>query len=603
MRLLPSILANILLCLSAIGFGSVISTLCPRPSSRIDKLVVTILGGLGFLGILLFCVGQFRFSLGPILFILAIGVFLSARPVLRVLPHAREMLAVIHPPMLPAAIICVVLAVTAIAGLPLPTGDMNNDSIAYHYLGPTVWLRQGIIRAVPDETLTYFPALIESQYAALMSLGGARAPGFFSVISLISLFLSAAALAIHVGLDSRGVWWTLAILAAMPAVYRGVYGGFVDALFAAFVLLAARFAFDLQQSPRQFALCGMFCGFSMGTKYTGIMAAGLLAISVIIIILLTQSRRTWEVLQGLAVTGAVAIVVASPFYLRNYILYGCPIYPPPPVLLHFFSPRGLSADVMRELLKNVAETGIGMGKSPLKFLLLPFNLTYHTADFRGGGGIGLVPFALAPFGLVALRRNAFAIGLVLFAFLQSTGWFETAQVSRYLIPVYVIGTIFGVVGWRYVQQSASKYGRSLAALAVTISVVYGLVMILPERSEDVHAALSSQFEDRRRHAEIRYIASFDYINNDASVRKVLILYPHVAAYFINKNYIKPFGRWGEQTIPGANNVDQLMAQLTSLQPTHILDVKPEGGSFSLPDNNSSLTLVFSNADQRIYRVN
>src|ERR1019366_562038 len=193
------------------------------------------------------------------------------------------------------------------------------------------------------------------------------------------------------------------------------------------------------------------------------------------------------ILKSLGISCAAAIAIASPFYLRNWILYGCPIYPPPPVLLHFFTARNMLPAVMQELLKNVRETGQGMGGGLMNFFLLPFNLTYHTADFRGAGGIGLVPWALGPFGMVARRRDAFAKGLLLFAVLQVAAWFVTAQVSRYLIYIYVIGAIFGVLGWQYAARSVSRNARVLSAVVIAISILYGMFMIISDRVEDVHA--------------------------------------------------------------------------------------------------------------------
>ncbi len=605
MTALAPIFANVLLLVSAVGFGNLVRASYRSGSAifRIDSVALTLLAGLGILGTLLFCIGQFWFSLGPILLILSVGLMLSVRPIWWVLTNIKPLVNDLRPtPILPFVIIAIVFVITAVSGLALPTGDMNNDSVAYHYLGPTVWLKQGLIRAVPDETLTYFPVVVEAEYAALISLGGERGPGFFSVVSLLALLLSAASLASRVGLDRRGVWWSLAFLATMPAVYRGIYGGFIDAIFAAFVIMAARVGFDAEQ-PRHYAVCGVFCGLAMGTKYTGIMAVGLLILTIVMFAICLNHRRVPEVLKYLTITAVLAMVVSSPFYLRNWILYGCPIYPPPPSLLHLFSPPGLLPGVMQALVKNVTDTGQGMGKSFTKFVLLPFNLTYHTADFRGAGGIGLVPFALGPFGIWATRRNEFAEKMAVFAMIETAAWFTTAQVSRYLIPVYVIAGIFGAVGWRYIQESGTKYGKVLAALLVTISVAYGATMIFPERTEDLHAGLSSEFEVQRRHKEIPYIESFEFINTEPSVKRVLILYPHVAAYFIAKDYVKPFGRWGEQTLPGVADVDQVMAQLGSLRPTHVLDVRPEGGSFSLPDRFPGLTVVFANEDQRIYRVN
>jgi hypothetical protein len=598
MRLLAPVFANVLLLFAVLGFGSLVRSIYPKEHSRVDAAAMTLLGGLGVVGILLFCVGQFWFTRNSILFVLCVGMLLSVRPALGLLRNWRQWFANLEAPKLPVAIILVVFLVTAIGGMTVLVGDMNHDSIAYHYLGPTVWLKQGVIRA---ETLTYFPVIVESEYAALMALGGQRAPNLFAVVSLAALLLSAASLAVRMGADRRAVWWALALIASTPAIHIGVYGGFIDAIFAGFVLMAARIAFDANQ-PRQYAVCGIFCGLAMGTKYTGIMAVGLLALSMIVTAVWTNSHSA-QVVKCLAVGGLVAVVVASPFYLRNWVLYGCPIYPPPPGLLRFFSPRGMLPGVMQELLKNVRDTGVGLGRRPMDFLLLPFNLTYHTSNFRGAGGIGLVPLALAPFGQAVLRRDAFAKGMALFAVLQTAGWFLTAQVSRYLIPVYVIALIFGVIGWGYIKQSGRRYSKILAALIIAISVAYGLFMIWSGRAADVRAGLSSKYEARRQHEGTPYFDSFEYINSEPSVKRVLILNPHVAAYFVEKDYVKPFGRWGEQTVPGASSVEQVMERLPSLQVTHILDVKHDGGPFSLLEKPPGLTLVLERADQRIYRVN
>ena len=204
-------------------------------------------------------------------------------------------------------------------------------------------------------------------------------------------------------------------------------------------------------------------------------------------------------------------------------------------------------------------------------MLLPFNLTYHTANFRGAGGIGLLPFALGPFGLYAKRWDAFSMAMAFFAVLETSVWFLTAQVSRYLIPVYVIAAIFAVIGWQFVSSNAPEYGRHLANIAVAISIFYGLFMTVEERREDFTCSLSGTFEEARRHREIPRIESFDYINREPAVQRILVLNCGIAAYFIEKDYVKPYGRWGEQTLLGAETVPQVMAQLPNLHVTHILD--------------------------------
>ncbi len=601
MRLLPAAFANLVLLAAALGFGTVLRPLFSKNFSRIDRLAFTLLGGLGLLGTILFCVGQFWFSRTAILIVLIPGVVLGARVFARATREGRPVFGALSLPILPLAVIGSVLLVTIAGGFAEPTGDMNSDAIAYHYYGPKVWLREGVIRPVPDEILTSFPAAVETQFGALMALGGQRAPGLFSVISLVSLLLMAAGLSIRLGLDERGTWWVGALIVTMPALYRGAYGGFIDVLFAAFLLGAARVAFDAI-TLRDYALFGIFCGISLGTKYTALISWVLLVICCFLISVLGQRQPLQPLLKNLGVSCAVAIAIASPFYLRNWLLLGCPIYPPPPGLLRFFPATKLLPAVLEEVQKNVVETGQGMGRSFWSFLVLPFNMTYHAAAFRGAGGIGLAPLAFGPLGLIASRRNLFAKGLVLFAFLQMTAWFATSQASRYAIHVYVLAAIFAVLGWQYIALAGSKYAGALSCVVVACSILYGLDMIVPERAEDMHASMSAAFEDKRRHAEIPYVESFDYLNDTPAVTKVLVLDPYVAAYYSDKAYIKPLGRWGEQTLPNATSLQAVLSQCHDLHVSHILDVFPEAGPLKLPENPQGLTLVFERENQRVYRV-
>jgi len=601
MRFLPAIFANIILVASALGFGSLLRPLFPEKFSEIDRFALTLLGGLGILGTALFCVGQFWFSRSAIILVLLAGVLISAGMFARALRKLRTVFAIGTPPILPLAIVSSVLIVTAIGGFAEPIGDMNSDAIAYHYHGPKVWLRETIIRPVPDEVLTTFPALVETEFAALMSLGGTRAAGLFSFASLVALLLIAASLSMRLGLDARGAWWVIALCATMPALYRGAYGGFIDVLFAGFLLGAARVAFDAE-TLRHYVLFGIFCGISMGTKYTALISWVLLVVCCLLNSALGRRQSLQLLVKNLGISCVVAIVVCAPFYVRNWLLFGCPIYPPPPGLLRFFPATKLLQSVLLEVQRNVLETGRGLGRGIGSFLLLPFNLTYHTADFRGAGGIGLAPLAFGPLGLFACRKNPFAIALALFAFLQMTAWFATAQVSRYAIHVYVLGAIFAVLGWQYVSKQGSKYARAVAAVVVAFSVLYGLYMIVPERVEDLHAAVSPAFEDKRRHEEIPYLESFDYLNADTAVSKVLILGPYVAPFYSDKPYVKPLGRWGEQTLPNANNLQAVLSRSRELHVSHVLDVFPEYGPLKLPENSPGITLVFQGKNQRVYRI-
>jgi hypothetical protein len=85
------------------------------------------------------------------------------------------------------------------------------------------------------------------------------------------------------------------------------------------------------------------------------------------------------------------------------------------------------------------------------------------------------------------------------------------------------------------------------------------------------------------------------------MKKVLTIDENVAAYYIEKDYIKAFGRWGEE-MHGASNLPELISTLPESGVTHVLDTRFEGGSFKLPDRSAGLTLVFARRNERVFRV-
>jgi hypothetical protein len=502
---------------------------------------------------------------------------------------------------LPVIFVLFVLLVTAVAGLSEITGDMGNDAIAYHLLGPKVWLREGVVRPVPDSCHTAFPPIGEVMYAALLGLGGRLAPGFSAVLTFTMFLLIVGSLSIRAGLDQRHAWWVVTLVATMPTVYSGGHSSFVDVLYAGFVLAAVRIGWDAQRT-RDYAIFGLFCGLAMGTKYTGLIAVVLLAL-VIAYRTLSDRRLAYPSAFGsLGIALLAASLVSAPFYVRNWIMLGFPIYPPPPILSNIFHVKYLSPEAISRFHAYILQRGAGLGRGPGAFLLLPFNLTYHTSNFHGAGGIGLVPLALGPLGLIACRRHDFAKMLTIVGFLFTVAWFITQQESRFLIHAYVIAAILGVIGWRYAVSVEPRWASTLCAGVIGCSLLYGSYMILHGRKDDLHAFLSPSYAVQRRHDTVPFETSFDYLNHDLSVRKVLILDPRVPPYYCDKSYLKPFGSWGEQVVPDVPDVAHVLERLRDLHISHVLDVNSDVSSFRVPANTHGLTLVFERPQQRIYRV-
>jgi hypothetical protein len=590
---LKAIAANLVVIISAFGFGTLLLRLLPDSFSRLTRSLCALIGGFGILGLILFVVGYLSFMRWTIAVVLVAGLALATRSKLH--PFGVG----VRPGIIPAGTVAFVLTITALSGLLEPVGDWNIDGVAYHLVGPKAWVRDGMVRPIPDNMPTSFPSAVEMVFAGLYAFGGDRAPGLSAAWTLALLLALAASLGLRCGLDVRGAWWVAALVVTMPAVYEGSVGAFIDAVYAAFILAAVRVGLDAKER-KHFAVFGLFCGLAMATKYPALVA--LPALVICISWSSENCRRFRDVILNASTAIAAACVVASPMYLKNWFFLGSPIYPPSPSVGLFLHVKYLSVDAMRAFYAYTIHRATGHGRGILHFFSLPFNLTYHTADFNGAGGIGLAPLAFAPLGVFASWREPFARRLALIGFLLLLLWFLTAQESRYLIHCYALSAVFAVLGWRYVLSVIGNRGKMTCATVAAISLGYGLFMIVKPQLAGLTAVISARRAEQRRETHIPFVQSFDYLNHDPQFTKLLILDASVPAYYSDKDYVKPFGQWGEQVFPDAATPAEILVRLNELHVSHVLDVQSTVSGFVVPTNYPGLVLEFERPGQRVYKV-
>jgi hypothetical protein len=594
-----AVLSTMAVALATFGFGTWLLFFFPETFSKFSRYVCSWVAGFGIFGLTIFVVGLWSLTRLRVGVLIGIGV---ASALVHVWQKRDSLASFLRswskPPAIPLLIVVFVMGLTAIAGLAEPVGDWGVDGVAYHFVGPKVWLRDGVIRPIADNAPTSYPCEGEMIFAAVLPFGGERAMGFSAVLSIALFLLMVACVALRCGLDSSGAWWAAATVLTMGAVYQGSHTGFIDAVYATFILAAARIGFDATNKTH-FAAFGLFCGLAMATKYPGLLA---LPVLLLCAAWTEEGFLNTENLKRICISGMWACLIASPIYLKNWFFLGSPIYPPPAAATHFLHVKYYSADTARAFYAFAADRGRGPGRGILRFFLLPFNLTYHTAEFYGAGGIGLAPLAFGPLGIFAGWQNHFSRRLAAAAALLTIVWYATMQESRYLIHVFAISAIFAVMGWRYASSLLGKRGTRLGAFVFGISVLYGLVMISSACSQDIHSVISRSFAQQRRHSQVPFVESFDYLNHAPSVTRLLILDRSVMAYYSDKDYVKPFGQWGELLIPDATTAKDILGKLSELKISHILDVRSNISDFQVPPEYRGLVLVFDQPNQRIYKM-
>ncbi|HEY6557899.1 MAG TPA: PIG-L family deacetylase [Polyangiaceae bacterium] len=313
----------------------------------------------------------------------------AARAVLLLLETARTTAV------LPLVVGCVALGLATWAALLLPFWAW--DSLGYHL--PVVWdaLDVGHLRRVPTHGwyINVYPRAGEMYFVWCRALlGHDRYLDLAQTPFAIAACVAAASLARRASAAApRAIGYAAAYL-AVPVVALQIPTGYVDLIYACFLILAALFATG-QLEPRRAALFGMAAGLLLATKPT--------APPTVVLLMLTFGVRCLRARRlPLALLAAALVACGSWSYIRNLIEFGNPLWPITISLgpLHF---QGLEP-VGPMLVRGLPEE-LNRGWAYRVFVSLIADPAQYVYDMRYGGFWPLVPFLLLPLGLVSLRSR------------------------------------------------------------------------------------------------------------------------------------------------------------------------------------------------------
>lgn len=366
----------------------------------------------------------------------------------------------------------------ALVGVLAPSTMMDWDSLAYHFAVPKLWIQAGQAYSVSFIHHSNFPFVVDNLYVWGLQWGGeSGAKGFSWMFALFG------GLAIFGFARERwggfAGWWSALAFAGMPVVAWEAGTGYVDVahgLFAGLGLLQC--ARLIETGKRGDALlAAIFLGLAAGSKYTGLQTIAVCAL--VLVVAAVVLRIGWK---EATLTVGLAILIASPWYVRNAVQVGNPVFP------FFYEQLGgkhwdqFSADIYRDEQQSF---GVGRkeggGRDWSQFPHAVFGMAYqpgrytNPAPTQGMGhpvqALGVAVFAVAVCWLASgrLRRlEAATLGGLLAGFVL---WFALSQQSRYAanfgVPLAVM--LGGAVAW-------PRSGAALAVVAALQSVVtLGLV--------------------------------------------------------------------------------------------------------------------------------
>lgn len=420
--------------------------------------------GFGTVGLLVLLVGVLGWLNSAVLTTIAIIITLIGLPKLvRLKPSWSR-------PSRPIIIFLatIILLALTLAMLP-PTGW---DGLFYHLKGPKLYLEAGQIYGGVDIPHLNFPSLFQMWFLLAMGIRGDVAAQLIHILFLFSLGGMVFAFATeHFRLPNG--WTAVLFLFATPMVPLLSTWSYND-LGLAFFSTGMVYAFlkweKLTQRHRQpqiadptgersaglrwLVASGMFAGLAMSMKYTSIVGPGMLGL-----LLLWRLRHDWRAgLKLGGVFGGTAVLILSPWLIKNWAFTGNPVYP--------FLFGGQYWDEFRAA--GYANAGSGIGFDLLALLRLPYDLTLGIRDASQDGRTGALFLAFLPLIIYyalwrkrtadfsgeekqsASVRNAFyTVGLVSLGYylfwtagvIESKGLWQT----RLLLPMFML--LCPVLAW------------------------------------------------------------------------------------------------------------------------------------------------------------
>ncbi|MGE5188744.1 MAG: ArnT family glycosyltransferase [Gemmatimonadota bacterium] len=348
--------------------------------------------------------------------------------------------------------------------------ETGKDALIYHLAVPREYLKRGGFYFLPGNVFASYPLLGEMAYIPALFLRGEVFAKLLHFGALAGVLAGMRSFSTRHVPENAFPWTCLLVFAAVPTVFAVSHTANVD-LFVVLYVLAALFAYANWTDERRggwLALSGAFTGAALSCKYTALLLPFLGVLGILV-----EARRRGasdrDALGDLLRYLAPAAVLGAPFYLKNLALTGNPFYP---FLYGLFGGKGWDAEQAR--LYDALVAHLGMGRGWLDYLLLPWNVSLRAqADSpRFDGVVGPVFLFALPF-LAGVRRVPAALkGALVLSLLWFLFWASSAQLTRYLLPVFPFLAVAVGVALTWHRSRPGRWPYRLLAAVVTAGLAF-----------------------------------------------------------------------------------------------------------------------------------
>lgn len=480
-------------------------------------------------------------------------------------------------------------ALVALVGVLAPSDTYDWDSLAYHLAVPKLWLAVGQIQFVSFIHHSNFPFLVDNLFVWGEFWGGqAGAKAFMLAYAVYGAFAVFGLARARYG--AAAGWWSALAFGTVPVVVWEAGTAYVDVAHALFgglgIWLAAALVdgpgVEGEAPPPSWVLPALMLGGAVGSKYTALQTLPILGAVLLVFALAKKVGKPSDIVK----MGLVALAIGSPWYVKNVVTTGNPVYP------FFYSKLGgKNWDAFQETIYKDQQQTFGAGRpmapnytaGPLEPARLGASVLgtaympgrYSDPGPTGGQGfpfvsLGAIPLAAMLAWLIsgrARRREGACLAVALVSF---GAWFFLSQQARYGL-VWCVPLLL-MAGGAVARLSAGRVVAGAVALqaALTLFVATRFNDAETRFASKLRVVLGTDTPETYLRGTTSFAAPATFLNDPANGVKKVALYDEVFGYLLDVPYFWATpGHTTEMGYASMRTGEDLMAAIQRLGISHV----------------------------------
>jgi len=508
-----------------------------------------------------------------------------------------------------ALLVVLIFAIGLLCAVP----PISKDALIHHLAVPKLYLNHGGMYEIPSMVYSYYPMNLQMLYMAALYFGSDIAPKFIH----FSFALLTAGLIFGYLKQRLSSFYGLigaVFFLSIPVVVKLSITAYIDLGLISFSTASILLIFKWVESgfrQRHLVFSAVFCGLAMGTKYNGLVVCCILTLFVPFVYSRFNINRHFAGFKAVRsgfVFLVIALIVFSPWAIRNWYWTGNPIYP---LYNDIFSQARTAIEKLTKSSKPDTPAPIAESANAAPKFRSPGPIAYRSEIYNETPWeIALLPVRVFFQGkdgdpqYFDGKLNLFLLILPFFAFwkkgrldsvhrweIKALAWFSalfflialftTGMRVRYIAPIIpplVILSVFGLHNIRERIQAIIDRWKKLVAKACLGGAVFACLVYNAAYLKEQYRYVQPLYYLSGNVSRYEYISKYRfeypamrYINeNLPSDSKILFFFMGKRGYYCDREYVPESQSQLLRFIQEGKTPEDIFNEYRSMKATHLL---------------------------------